>query len=211
LDLQHIGVTGTFNLEEMSVELYEGDGCSPANDQVFELDNVPHNAETKFVLTRPEGSEITDVSLDLSVKWRRKTPSSENEWNIITIPIPELTFFPFAPRILADVTPHGLHPDIPQCLVNYTFENPTSALLYLEIHIESSDVCAFAGPKQVRVRLMPFTSHVMRLIVLPVGREWVRLPRLVAMDDERKTVLEVLRLTNDLKVEGPELYMRVPS
>jgi hypothetical protein len=111
LDLQHIGVTGTFNQEEMSIELYEGDGCSPGNDQVFgislgstlitELHNVPHNAETKFVLTRPEGSEITDVRLDLSVKWRRKTPSSENEWNIITIPIPELTFFPFAPRILA--------------------------------------------------------------------------------------------------------------
>jgi Gryzun, putative trafficking through Golgi len=35
LELQHIGVTGTFNLEEMSVELYEGDGCSPANDQAF--------------------------------------------------------------------------------------------------------------------------------------------------------------------------------
>jgi hypothetical protein len=35
LDLQHIGVTGTFNLEEMSIELYEGDGCSPGNDQVF--------------------------------------------------------------------------------------------------------------------------------------------------------------------------------
>jgi hypothetical protein len=68
---------------------------------ITELDSAPHNAETKFVLTRPEGSEISDVRLDLSVKWRRKTPSSENEWNMITIPIPELTFFPFAPRILA--------------------------------------------------------------------------------------------------------------
>jgi hypothetical protein len=110
-----------------------------------------------------------------------------------------------------DVAPHSLHPDIPQYFVNYTFENPTSALLHLETHIESSDVCTFAGPKQVRVGLMPFTSHVMRLIVLPVGREWVRLPRLIAMDDERKTVLEVLRLSNDLKVEGPDLYLRVPS
>jgi hypothetical protein len=51
----------------------------------------------------------------------------------------------------------------------------------------------------------------MRLIVLPVGEEWVRLPRLIAMDDERKTVLEVLRLSDDLKVEGPDLYLRFPS
>jgi hypothetical protein len=144
---------------------------------------------------------------------------SDNEWNLITIPIPELTFFPFAPRILAGslsttnlmigVTPHTIHPEISQYLLTYTFENPTSALLNLETRMESSDVCAFAGPKQMRVGLLPFTSYVMNVIVLPIGEEWIRLPRLIAMDDERKRVLEVLRLSDDLKIEGPDLCLRV--
>jgi hypothetical protein len=58
--------------------------------------------------------------------------------------------------------------------------------------------------------MLPFSSYEMQLIVIPVKEEWVKLPRLVAMD-ERKRVLEILRVTDDLKIEGPDLFLRIPS
>jgi hypothetical protein len=54
-----------------------------------------------LALTRPEDTDITLLHLDLSVTWRRQSSSQAQDWNTITISVPELTFFPFAPRILA--------------------------------------------------------------------------------------------------------------
>jgi len=36
------------------------------------------------------------------------------------------------------------------------------------------------------------------------------LPRIFVLDDERKRYLEILRTTDDLKVEGQEMFVRVP-
>jgi hypothetical protein len=80
--------------------------------------------------------------------------------------------------------------------------------------MESSDACAFSGPKQIRITLLPFTSYEMKAIMLPLaqeGMEWIRLPRLTAIDEERKGVLELLRMKEDLKMEGLDLYLRLPS
>ena len=56
---------------------------------------------------------------------------------------------------------------------------------------------------------MHFSSEEIKVIVLPVANEsWVKMPRLIAMDSDSKRVLEVLRLTDDLKVEGADLYLR---
>jgi len=49
---------------------------------------------------RPEDTDTTLLHLNLSVSWRRQS-SSMTECNTLTIPVPELTFFPFAPRILS--------------------------------------------------------------------------------------------------------------
>jgi hypothetical protein len=86
-----------------------------------------------------------------------------------------------------------------------------STLLRLEIHMESSEACGFSGARQIRTGLLPFTSYVLKVIVLPLEEGWIRLPRLTALDDERKKVLEILRLTDELKVEGPDLLLRVPA
>jgi Gryzun, putative trafficking through Golgi len=107
------------------------------------------------------------------------------------------------------VTPYINDPDLPQYLITYTIENPTSTILSLDILVESSDACGFSGPKQFQTTLLPFTDYTMKLIALPlVADEWVRLPRLAAMDEERLRLVEIVRLTDALKVEGPDLYLR---
>ena len=184
---------------------------------ILELDTVAHTAETRLSLVRAEDTDTTLLHLNLSVTWRRQ--SSTTDWNILTMPVPELTFFPFAPRILAglspylskhltaDVTPYTLIPDHPQYLVTYPFENPTPTMLNLQIHLDISEDCAFAGPKLTRAGLLPFTSYVVKAIIFPIEGEWVKLPRLSAVDDERKRTLDVLRLTDELKIEGMDLFL----
>jgi hypothetical protein len=99
---------------------------------------------------------------------------------------------------------------LPQSIVTYTFENPTSLLLALDVRFESSDECAFSGPATFRLTLLAFTSHAQRVIVTPLKGDWAMLPRIFVMDDERKRYLEILRMTDDLKVEGQEMFIRVP-
>jgi hypothetical protein len=59
--------------------------------------------------------------------------------------------------------------------------------------------------------LLPFTSDELKIIVIPLKEEWALLPKIYVMHNEKKKYLEVLRLTDDLKLEGSELVMRVPS
>ena len=113
--------------------------------------------------------------------------------------------------LILDVAPHTSHSDHKQYLITYTFENPTSALLHIDAHFESSDECGFAGAKAFGVNLFAFTTYELKVIVIPIVAEWARLPRLQIMtDDERKMALEILRMTDDLKVEGQDLFLRVP-
>jgi hypothetical protein len=51
----------------------------------------------------------------------------------------------------------------------------------------------------------------LKLIVIPVKEEWARLPQIVVFDSERKRMLELSRATDDLKIEGGDLFLRVPS
>lgn len=186
------------------------------------LDTTPHLAETNLILTRRENTEITLLHLDLAITWRRQSSSETHDWNTISIPIPELTFFPFAPRVLAgiacqihtltiDIIPHSLYPEYPQYVVTYTFENPTSALLGIDVHFESTIECGFSGPNSFRLTLLAFSSYELKLIVIPVKEEWARLPPLIVFDNERKRMLELLRSTDNLKIEGGDLFLRVPS
>jgi Gryzun, putative trafficking through Golgi len=113
--------------------------------------------------------------------------------------------------LTSDASPLNRHAGIAQNIVTYTLENPTPALLNLDVRFESSDECAFAGPATFRLTLLAFTSHSLRLIVTPLKEEWALLPRIFVLDDERKRYLEILRVTDDLKVEGQEMFMRVPA
>ena len=107
--------------------------------------------------------------------------------------------------------PYDLIPEYPQYLVTYSLENPCPTMLNLQIHLDSSEDCAFAGPKLTRASLLPFTLYVVKVIVAPIEGEWVKLPRLSALDEQRKRTLEVLRLTDDLKIEGMDLFLRNKS
>jgi hypothetical protein len=83
-------------------------------------------------------------------------------------------------------------------------------LLHIDAHFESSDECGFAGAKAFGVNLFAFTTYELKVIVIPIVAEWARLPRLqIVTDDERKMALEILRMTDDLKVEGQDLFLRV--
>jgi len=168
---------------------------------------------------------VTLLNVSLCVEWRRHSTTQRYEWNEIIVPVPELTFFPFAPRILAgnnfcpvaltsDITGHSNGGNLPQYLSIYTIENPTSDVLNLEVLMESSDACAFSGPKQIRITLLPFSSYEMRAIILPLvheGMEWIKLPRLTVLDEDRKRSLEILRSKDNLRLEGPDLHFRMPT
>jgi hypothetical protein len=83
--------------------------------------------------------------------------------------------------------------------------------LHIDAHFESSDECGFAGAKTFGVNLFAFTTYELKVIVIPIVAVWARLPRLqIVTDDERKMALEILRMTDDLKVEGQDLFLRVP-
>jgi len=108
------------------------------------------------------------------------------------------------------VTAINRHPGFAQNIVTYTFENPTSLLLNLDVHFESNDECAFSGLATFRLTLLAFSSYTLKVIVTPLKGEWAMLPRIFVLDDERKRYLEILRMTDDLKVEGQEMFVRVP-
>ena len=113
LEIQHIGVKAALDKDNMSLDIREGKGCSSISGSIgttsrvanliTALDAAPHSAEISLILTRPENTDITLLYLDLVVTWRRKSSSQTHEWNIISIPVPELTFFPFVPRVLAGI------------------------------------------------------------------------------------------------------------
>lgn len=111
--------------------------------------------------------------------------------------------------LTVDVTPHVVQPDFPQYLVTYVFENPTPNMLRLEVHIESTEESAFAGQKLFRLGLLPFQTYEMKMIILPLKQDWVRLPRLTVLDEERKRMVDVLRMSDDLKNEGVDLLLKV--
>src|SRR5437762_13914439 len=92
--------------------------------------------------------------------------------------------------LTVDVTPHSLYPEYPQYLITYTFENPTSALLGIDVHFESTIECGFSGPNSFRLSLLGFSSYQLKLIVIPVKEEWARLPQIIVFDSERKRMLE---------------------
>ena len=89
-------------------------------------------------------------------------------------------------------------------------ENPTPNFLHLDLLFESTEDCGFAGPKSFGVNLLAFTSYEFTLIVVPVVEEWAKLPRLIVMDPERKRLVEILRVTDYIKIEGQDLFLRLP-
>ena len=111
LELQHLGVDGTSVAEDHNLDIQEVEGnSSPSkplpgihcpDNLIVVLDTVPHTNKTVLTLTRANDTDTTVLQLDLVVTWRRQSSSQTYEWNTISIRIPELTFFPFAPRILA--------------------------------------------------------------------------------------------------------------
>ena len=108
LEVLHIGVAGKFDFERMALEVQEGKGCSAGEYGVIDLETTAHTAETTLVVSRPEDSKATPLHLGLVVTWRRQgTMTLQYDWNTISIPIPELTFFPFVPRVLAGTSPAG--------------------------------------------------------------------------------------------------------
>lgn len=111
LDVRRIEVRTEDKYEGLVLKIDEMRGCSAKDEKpigkklavielIVVLDTTAHTAETRLSLTRPEDTEITLLHLNLSVTWRRQS-STTDDWNTLTIPVPELTFFPFAPRILA--------------------------------------------------------------------------------------------------------------
>lgn len=80
----------------------------------------------------------------------------------------------------------------------------------IDVHFESTVECGFSGPNSFRLTLLAFTSYELKLIVIPVKEEWARLPQIIVFDNERKRALELLRATDDLKIEGGDLFLRVP-
>lgn len=231
LEVQSVIVMGEFSNADMMLSIHpvedsNGELAGKRRLRVYltvVLDAAPYTIRKLLSLSRPEDSDTTLAQLRLIVTWRRNSDAETYEWNSISLPIPELTFFPFVPRILAgppskessliaDVAPHTTVLDNPQYILTYTFENPTSLLLNIDVHVESSDACAFAGPKQVRLGLLPFSMHEIKLIIMPVLEgEWVKLPRLNALEEERKRPLEILRLKDNIKSEGPDLFLRTRS
>jgi hypothetical protein len=127
LEVRHIGVEGNLEVEGMVLEIKEGKGCSSDEGLIgftplsglgrliVVLDTAGHAAETMLVVSRPEDSEATPLLLRLVVAWRRHGMELWHEWNTISIPIPELNFFPFAPRVLAGRDPSSNDTDT-RCL-----------------------------------------------------------------------------------------------
>jgi len=61
---------------------------------------------------------------------------------------------------------------------------------------------------------LPLSSYDVKVIILPLvheGMEWIKLPRLTVLDEDRNRSLEVLRLKDNLRLEGPDLPFRMPT
>jgi len=111
LELQHLGVEGTLVTEDHHLDIQDvEDNSSPVeplpgmhclDNLIVVLNAVPHTGKMVLTLTRGNDIDTTVLQLNLVVTWRRQSSSQTYEWNTISMPIPELTFFPFVPRVLA--------------------------------------------------------------------------------------------------------------
>ena len=160
LELQHLGVDERSVPEDHHLDIQEIDGNSfpierlpgiiifLANLMVV-LDAVPHTAETVLTLTRANDTDTTVLQLNLVVTWRRQSSSQTFEWNTISMPIPELTFFPFVPRILAGGLISFRHSDRRRRSAYIAFRPQT---VYHHLHFRESHTCVVAYRRTFRIQ-----------------------------------------------------------
>lgn len=89
----------------------------------------------------------------------------------------------------------------------YHIENATTHILNYSLTMGSSDTLAFQGPKQLTVRMLPFTRRSLEYIFMPLTRGLLAIPALKVYDVHYKKTLVPLPATAELKMEKKSLWV----
>lgn len=71
----------------------------------------------------------------------------------------------------------------------------------------SSDSFAFQGPRQLTVRMLPFTRRSLEYVLMPLTRGLLPIPALKVYDVHYKKTLIPLPATSELKIEKKNLWV----
>lgn len=89
----------------------------------------------------------------------------------------------------------------------YHIENATSHILTYSLTVGSSDMFAFQGPKELTVRLLPFTRRTVEYVLMPLTRGLLSLPLVKIYDVHYKKTLVPLSATAELSMDKKMLWV----
>ena len=108
--------------------------------------------------------------------------------NEIYISMSKFTLISPIPRVLASAKE--------DMSAEYLIENPTCRMVALQVSCDLSDRCAFAGRKQFRIQLAPYTSQNLSYKFLALLEEEpfnrLRLPKLEAINEITREPLQIM-------------------
>ena len=117
--------------------------------------------------------------------------------NEINISMSKFTLLSPIPRVLASAKE--------DMSADYLVENPTGQMMALQVSCDFSDRCAFAGRKQCRIQLAPYTSQILcyKFLALldeePSNR--LRLPKLEAINEITREPLQIMTSTAKVSID----------
>jgi hypothetical protein len=116
------------------------------------------------------------ITGNLKIKWRHRDSKFESKTSIVSIiPVSPFILPPLEPRVVASAKHMPLNEKTPLTLISLSLENPTLHPLTFDITTPSSETCAFSGPKQLAVTILPYsrTKVEYRVLALVEKGAWV--------------------------------------
>lgn len=90
---------------------------------------------------------------------------------------------------------------------NYHLENATGHILTYSLTMGASDSFAFQGPKQLTIRMLPYTRRSIEYVFLPLNRGLLAIPTLKVFDVNYKKTLVPLPATEELTIDKKYLWI----
>lgn len=91
--------------------------------------------------------------------------------------------------------------------LRYYIENATAHMLTYSVTMGASDSFAYQGPKQLTVRMLPFTRRGIEYILYPLGRGQLLVPPLRVFDVNYRKTLGPVPASSNLKAEKNRLVI----
>ncbi|CAN6640603.1 hypothetical protein TRVA0_018S01090 [Trichomonascus vanleenenianus] len=194
--------------------------CPVVSEPVFELarEQFIHNEGTKidYEFETVRGSkEIRSVAAQaqLRIAWSRVGSDTINQFYVPPI---QLNLPLYEPRAILDYEVQGEY-----IKLTYYIENATGHILTYAVTMGSSALFAYQGPKNVSLRVLPYTRRKLEYLLLPLlngallqssdSSRMLKLPQMKIHDTFFKRTLVIVPAHGALRADKQDLFVPNPT